>query len=333
MDLKQKQLEKKQREIREATDILARLLAVEKLTIIDGGCSTSSIDLENRVLNIVSFDDNSPLSCKEVRITSIAHEVGHAIFTPPSLLHNYVDKKYPNLFPYVNLVEDIRIESLIKGKYRGISLKMKEGRKIMYDNGFYGKEAQENPNKLGTFDKILLFTKVGETIGGLNLSQLDKDAVRFIRLNAVDEKSVIKCAKFLHDYCKEKDSLESFIKQQMQNMNAANASESVPGSENTDEGEESGEGSSEMSGDSESNEEDGEDGSDSETSKLISNMLSNIMKEANSKDDSEFDAPKKTLEQVLENNIASNASSTVTSFIKKGVVSKSVKPIISNLKI
>ena len=65
--------------MKEATDLLARLLAVEKLTVIDGGCTTSSIDLDNRVTNVVRFEDDSPLTCKEVRITCIAHEVGHAI--------------------------------------------------------------------------------------------------------------------------------------------------------------------------------------------------------------------------------------------------------------
>lgn len=325
-----RQLQKKQRDMKESTDILARLLAIENITIVDGGCTTSSIDLDNRVINIVKFDDDNPLSCKEVRITSIAHEVGHAIFTPLSLLHNSVDKNYPNLFPYINLVEDIRIESLIKGKYRGIHNMMKHGRRIMFDNGYYGKEAQKNINGLKIFDKILLYTKVDENINGLQLTDMDKAVIRKIRLTAVNESSVIECAKFLYEYCKEKGSLDSYLKQQMDNLLGNPSTDDNSHNDSDSDSESSNDGDS-----TEDSDESDSEGSETDdvVGQLIQSMLSGVMDNAEKVSDDDLDKPIKTVENIMENKIKDNADSTITSFVKKGAVSKMIGNLSSNLKL
>lgn len=303
-NITQKSQQKKNQEMKEATDLLARLLAVEKLTVIDGGCTTSSIDLENRVINVVRFEDDSPLTCKEVRITCIAHEVGHAIFTPLSLLHKHVDEKYPNLFPYINLVEDIRIENLIKGRYRGIHTLMKAGRKIMFENGYYGAQSLSNVNSLPIFDKILLYTKIDKNINGLVLSSMDEAIVRYIKVHAIDEDSVIKCAKILYLYCKEKKELDQ------DTPPAANSGEKSSATES-----------------------DGTDGDDDSESDNFSEILEKLSQKANSLKKSEVEKPKKTIEEQMEKMIAKNANSEIVSFAKKGEVSKMSKPFVSNLKL
>lgn len=191
----------KQEDIRRSTDILAKLLAIENLTIIDGGCDTSYIDIRNRIVHIVKFHADSPLSNKSVRITSIAHEVGHALFTPLTLLHSNVNDKYPNLAQFINIVEDIRIERLIKNRYSGIHKTMKAGRLIMFENGFYGQKALNDPNSIEFANKVILYTKVGKENSGLILDNRDECVIKYLELNAKDEASVVKCAKFLYLYC------------------------------------------------------------------------------------------------------------------------------------
>lgn len=193
---------RRQDEIRRSTDILAKLLANENLTVISGGVTTSMIDLNKRVVYIVEFKPTSPLSCREVRITCIGHEVGHALFTPKNLMHGASEKKFPGLFMFINVVEDIRIERLMKNKFKGLHSIMKEGRKVMYENGFYGQEAIDDPNSMNYLNKVILYTKVGAKTTGLTLSVKDESVIKYIERNAVDEPSVIHCAKFLYQYCK-----------------------------------------------------------------------------------------------------------------------------------
>lgn len=322
-NITQKLQQKKNQEMKEATDLLARLLAVEKLTVIDGGCTTSSIDLDNRVINVVRFEDDSPLTCKEVRITCIAHEVGHAIFTPLSLLHKHVDEKYPNLFPYINLVEDIRIENLIKGRYRGIHSMMKAGRKIMFENGYYGAQSLSNVNSLPIFDKILLYTKIDKNINGLVLSSMDEAIVRYIKVHAIDEDSVIKCAKILYLYCKEKKELDQETQPAAKGGEKSSATESGDNAEGDSNSEES----------TKSDGADGDESDDDSESDNFSEVLGKLSQKAKSLKESDVEKPRKTIEEQMEKMIAKNASSEIVSFAKKGEVSKLSKPFVSILKL
>jgi len=333
--LEQKLQKKKNREMKEATDLLANLLAVEKLTVIDGGCTTSSIDLENRVVNIVRFDDDSPLTCKEVRITCIAHEIGHAIFTPKTLLHNNVFKEYTNIFPYINLVEDIRIENLIKGKYRGIHAIMQKGREIMFENAYYGEQSLKNINGLPIFDKILLYTKVGKNINGLKISEMDEAIVRYIKVHAKDEPSVVKCAKILYLYCKETGDIQD-------EKMVAPTNQKGDKSGNDNEPEENDGDTPDDSGNDSSEGNDGEDGKESEESESeslkerpdIGNIINRLSQMAEELNESDIE-PQKTLsvEQQMERNIAATANKTIVSFAKKGEVAKMSSKFTFNLKI
>lgn len=192
---------RKQEEIRRSTDLLAKLLAKENLTIVDGGVDTSCIDTVKRIVHIVKFKASSPLSHKAVRVTSIAHEVGHALFTPRRLMHDNVEKSYPGLHQFINIVEDIRIEKLIRNKYKGLHAIMQEGRKIMLDNGVYGALAIKDPSKLEFINQLIIYTKVGKGNSKITLDTRDEYVLRYIERTAVDEKSVVKCAKFLYEYC------------------------------------------------------------------------------------------------------------------------------------
>lgn len=339
---------KKQEDIRRSTDILAKLLAVENLTIIDGGCDTSYIDVANRIVHIVKFKANSPLSNKMVRITSIAHEVGHSLFTPISLLHNSVDKKYPNLAMYINVVEDIRIERLIRNRYSGIHTTMKEGRKIMLQNGFYGKQALLDPNSLDFINKLIIYTKVGKENSKIDLDTQDECVVRYIERNAIDEQSVILVSKFLYLYCKQKQH-----EQEDDSSTKNDDTTKSPSNNNGDTGE--GDSTKDSSNDSSENDnnnldstEDSEGNpsadedsndldstedtevSDAEANEVansnINELLKKLMKEAENLTDEDIDSDiKQTLESMLEETMKPHIDAEgITTTCKKTTFSNSI---------
>lgn len=333
--------EKSQRDIQESTDILAKLLATENLHIIDGGCETSYIDLKNRVMRIVRFKSDSPLNCKEVRITSIGHECGHALFTPESLIHSYVDKKYPNLFPFVNLVEDIRIEKLIRNKFKGIHKTMKAGRAIMYREGHYGEEALNDPNSLNIFNKIILYTKVDKNINGLQLSLSDESVVRYVERHAVDEQSVIKCAKFLYVYCKEHSKFQKNIEELLNQLKQLGG-ESDDSDYDSDDGEsgDSEQGDYDADGDESDMEDDqqsdydvgelqpGDSEVDAQVQQILSEMEKAVESKANSMGENEPNIKEfiNNIDKQAENSIKESVDSvTVYATIKKGKFSSVIQ--------
>ena len=234
---------KKQNDIRLATDIIAKLLASENLKIIDGGTTVSYIDVVKREVHVIKFKHDSPLNCQEVRLTSLAHEVGHALFTPIDLLHEKIDESYPNLAPFINIVEDVRIERLIKNRFAGLHRTMNEGRKIMYENGVFGEDAVSDPNNLSYINKFILAFKVGiKNTNGLVLKTHEDCILRYIELHATDKESVIKCAKLLYNLCeyselpKEEQKLSSKKNESNSNSDSSNEdSESNSNSDSSDE--------------------------------------------------------------------------------------------------
>ncbi len=213
---------KRQNEIRKATDIVARLLASENLKIIDGGCDVSFIDVKKREIHVTKFKADSPLNCEEVRLTSLSHEVGHALFTPIDLLHDKVEEGFPNLAPFINIVEDVRIERLIKNRFAGLHSLMDRGRKLMYDNEIFGAEAVTDPNSLEYINKFILAFKVGKhNTNGLQLTTEEDCILRYIEIHATDKDSVIKCAKLLYNLCEYKSLPEDVMKEIMEALKNA----------------------------------------------------------------------------------------------------------------
>lgn len=267
--------ERKQREIRLATDIIAKLLASENLKIIDGGTNVSYIDVIKREIHVIKFKAESPLNTESVRLTSLAHEVGHALFTPVDLLHQKIDESYPNLAPFINIVEDVRIERLIKNRFAGLHRIMNEGRILMYQNGVFSEQAISNPNDLEFINKFILAFKVGiNNTNGLILSNVESCVLRYIELHATDKESVIKCAKLLYNLCEYKtlppETLQKINESiNSENNNDENSNESMDSDssngENSESDVESGDEASPSSVNEESSSELGDNDSDSKS--------------------------------------------------------------------
>ena len=93
---------------------LAKCLATENLIIENKKVSTASFDVEKRILVLPMWQKASAT----VYDLLVGHEVGHALFT------DNIDwrEEYPNVpKDFVNVIEDVRIERMMKKKYPGLS--------------------------------------------------------------------------------------------------------------------------------------------------------------------------------------------------------------------
>jgi len=131
---------------------LARLLATENLIVEHrADISTASFDVQRRVLQLPKWD----LASNTVYDMLVGHEVGHALFTP-----NEDPEEFGAPMDYVNVIEDARIEKLIKRKYAGLPKIFNTAYRELSDDDFFG-IADENLEDLTLIDRINLHCKVG----------------------------------------------------------------------------------------------------------------------------------------------------------------------------
>ena len=129
---------------------LARLLATENLVVEHRKVSTASFDVIRRVLTLPLWDKAS----KVVYDLLVGHEVGHALFTPNDVWDFDVPKDF------VNVVEDARIEKLMKRKYAGLNKDFYNGYQELNEQDFFD-IADHDLNKFNLIDRINLHFKIG----------------------------------------------------------------------------------------------------------------------------------------------------------------------------
>ena len=134
---------------------LAKLLATENLIIEHKSVDTASFDIQRRVLTLPQWDIDS----NYVYDMLVAHEVGHALYTP--LRDWRKEDKYKNLpMDYVNVVEDARIEKLMKQKFAGLNRDFYKGYEELHSQDFF--EVNDNDvDDLKLIDRINLYFKIG----------------------------------------------------------------------------------------------------------------------------------------------------------------------------
>ena len=169
---------------------LAKLLAQEDLIVEHRQVSTAQFNVDTRVLTLPTWNH----SVNAVTDLLIAHEVGHALYTP-----NEWDflKEIPQQF--VNVCEDIRIEKLMKRRYAGLPKTFYAGYETLADEDFFQIEDIEW-SKLNLADKLNVFFKIG------NFSDVpfSEEEVPFrdkaSKLETFED--VLELAKEVYTYCK-----------------------------------------------------------------------------------------------------------------------------------
>jgi len=91
---------------------LAKLLATEDLVVEHKKVETAQFNVHTRVLTLPMWEKAS----NTVYDLLVGHEVGHALYTPDE--DWTVNVKVPPQF--VNIVEDARIEKMMKRRYPGL---------------------------------------------------------------------------------------------------------------------------------------------------------------------------------------------------------------------
>jgi|TARA_B100001741_G_scaffold249588_1_gene211175 hypothetical protein len=131
---------------------LARLLATENLVVEHRKVPTASFDVDRRVLTLPMWDKASGI----VYDMLVGHEVGHALFTPNEDWRDTVD--CPKDF--INVIEDARIEKLMKRKFPGLRKSFAGGYKELNDKDFFS-IIGEDLNNFSLIDRINLHFKIG----------------------------------------------------------------------------------------------------------------------------------------------------------------------------
>jgi len=142
----------------EQKDLLAKLLATENITVVRGNASTASFNTETRVLTLPLWKDMT-LEQEEMLI---GHEVGHALYTTNDHMEDL--KTSRALMSYMNVIEDVRIEKLIKKKYPGLKKSFSVAYKQLQEKDFFG-IADKNLNDLLFIDRANLYFKAGFNCG------------------------------------------------------------------------------------------------------------------------------------------------------------------------
>ena len=129
---------------------LAKLLATEDLVVEHKQVECAQFNVHTRVLVLPLWEKAS----NDVYDMLVGHEVGHALFTP--------DEDPPEDVPhqFINVVEDARIEKLMKRKYRGLAKSFYKGYSELYEQDFFELDG-EDITSFNLADRANLYFKVG----------------------------------------------------------------------------------------------------------------------------------------------------------------------------
>ena len=210
----------------EVKGMLARLLATEDIVVEHKKVETACFNVHTRVLTLPMWEKAS----SNVYDLLVSHECGHSIYTPnEDWTENH---KVPPQF--VNIVEDARIEKLMKRRYPGLAKTFYNGYKELNDQDFFS-IADEDLDTFNLADKVNLYFKVGNFLK-LDFSSKEKEIVDLVGA-AETFPEVLDAAEVLYKYCKEKQNEETKINLDSHENQTSGSGDSGPDDfENQEEG-------------------------------------------------------------------------------------------------
>jgi len=205
---------------------LAKLLATEDLVVEHKKVETAQFNVHTRVLTLPMWEKAS----NSVYDMLVGHEVGHALYTPD--IDWLKEHKVPPQF--VNIVEDVRIEKLMKRRYPGLSKTFYRGYQELAQQDFFA-IGDDDLSTYNLADRTNLWFKIGNYITIPIERGEETDIINMIGdTETFDE--VLEAAKVLYKYCKKKQEEE--IKTQLDELEMSGSSEqSAPASDFQEEGE------------------------------------------------------------------------------------------------
>ena len=177
-------------------DLFAKLLAKENISVERANVSTASFDILNRVLTLPVWKHMAPVTEQML----ILHEVGHALATNKDECEDIFGGELSYLKSYVNVIEDARIERIMKQKYPGSKKVFFDGYKNLLDQDFFGIR-ERDVNRMLLIDRINIHFKTGS----LMTVQFSEDESVFVkRIEEVKTLTeVIEIAKEIYEFSKQ----------------------------------------------------------------------------------------------------------------------------------
>jgi hypothetical protein len=168
---------------------LAKLLATEDLVVEHRHVETAQFNVQTRVLTLPLWEKASNI----VYDMLVGHEVGHALFTP--------NEDPPRSIPhqFLNIVEDARIEKLMKRKYMGLAKTFYGGYRELSDEDFFCLEG-EDVSKMNLADRANLWFKIGNYID-IKFTDEEQEIIDMISETETFA-DVILAAEVLYKFCK-----------------------------------------------------------------------------------------------------------------------------------
>jgi hypothetical protein len=180
---------------------LAKLLATEDLVVEHKKVETACFNVHTRVLTLPMWERAS----NTVYDLLVGHEVGHALYTPDE--DWLQEHKIPPQF--VNVVEDARIEKLMKRRYAGLAKTFFNGYKELAEQDFF----QIGDDDLETYnlaDRANLWFKIGN-YSNIPIERGEETEIVNQIADAETFNDVLIAAEKLYHYCKQKKQEESKI--------------------------------------------------------------------------------------------------------------------------
>ena len=217
----------------ETRGMLSKLLATENLIIEhDPNASTASFNTMDRILTLPVLDTNSEF----VYNMMCAHEVGHALHTPPTW---WDDIPIGVPFDFVNVIEDVRIEKSIQSKFPGLKRDFRFGYDELHQKDFFG-VLDEDISTKSFIDRINLHFKLGSRA----VVPFSDEEMTYVK--AVDEvdtwDKVLLVSSMICDYLKSKqdNNQENQVEVESENTNkngeqSTSRMNSAEGEENSNE--------------------------------------------------------------------------------------------------
>ena len=177
---------------------LAKLLATEDLVVEHKKVETAQFNVHTRVLTLPMWEKASNI----VYDLLVGHEVGHALYTPDE--DWLKEHKIPPQF--VNVVEDARIEKLMKRRYAGLAKTFYNGYKELSEQDFFQLE-NEDIDTYNLADRANLWFKIGNFV---DIPVEPGEETEIINMIADTETfaDVLIAAEELYKFCKKKQEEE-----------------------------------------------------------------------------------------------------------------------------
>jgi len=192
---------------RASKDILARCMATEDIRVIhDKNSDTAWFDTENRILCLPIWKDMS----NSMYDMLVGHEVSHALHTPAKGWQKFVGEGAGSRMrhTFINVVEDARIERLIKDKFPGLRRDFSNAYHEFADRDLFELANHPIDINMPLIDRLNLHFKIG--LFGIETIPFLANEQQYVTRMANTEKfkEVMELAKELYELQVEQDAEE-----------------------------------------------------------------------------------------------------------------------------